>query len=27
MMRINDDGGNNDLGLLWRKPMMMMRKP
>ena len=26
MMKINDDGGY-DLGLLWRKPMMMMRKP
>ena len=27
MMKINDDGGNDDLGLLWRKAMMMMRKP
>ena len=27
MMKINDDGGNDNLGLLWRKAMMMMRKP
>ena len=27
MMKINDDGGNDDHGLLWRKAMMMMRKP
>ena len=27
MMKINDDGGNDDLGLLWKKAMMMMRKP
>ena len=27
MLKINDDGGNDDLGLLWRKAMMMMRKP